>query len=85
MSWAQRLKRVLNIDISECERCQKRHVTIIAGIIDTIVIQKILAHLDKINPVSGQVSLLPPLRAPLKGITTMTIASNATLILARDC
>jgi hypothetical protein len=64
MSWAQRLKRVFNIDISECEKCQKHSVTIIACVIDTVIIQKILAHLDKINPVSTQATLLPPLRAP---------------------
>jgi hypothetical protein len=39
-------------------------VTIISCIINTVVIQKILAHLDKINPVSEQVTQLPPLRAP---------------------
>jgi len=64
MSWAQRLKRVFNIDITECEKCQKHNVTIIACIIDTVVIQRILAHLDKKYPTSKQVPLLPPLRAP---------------------
>jgi hypothetical protein len=64
MSWAQRLKRVFNIDITECEKCHKHNVTIIACIIDTVVIQKILAHLDKTYPLSTQVSQLPPLRAP---------------------
>jgi hypothetical protein len=39
-------------------------VTIIACITDTLVIQKILAHLDKTYSVSAQVALLPPLRAP---------------------
>jgi hypothetical protein len=36
MTWlagtAQRLKRVFNIDITECEKCQKHNVTIIACI-----------------------------------------------------
>jgi hypothetical protein len=64
MSWAQRLKRVFNIDITECEKCQKHNVTIIACIIDTVVIQKILAHLDKKYPTCKQAPLLPPLRAP---------------------
>ena len=68
MSWlagtAQRLKRVFNIDITKCEKCQKHNVTIIACIIDTVVIQRILAHLDKKYPTSKQVPLLPPLRAP---------------------
>ena len=47
MSWAQRLKRIFNIKITECEKCEKQNVTIIACIIDTLAIQKILAHLDK--------------------------------------
>jgi ribosomal protein S27E len=64
MSWAQRLKRVFNIDITECEKCQKHTVTIIACIIDSHVIQKILKHLDKKYPTFSQTTLLPPLRAP---------------------
>ena len=63
MSWAQRLKRVFNIDITQCERCTKRNVKIIACITDPIVIKKILDHLDKIaSPITAP--LLPPLRAP---------------------
>lgn len=65
MTWAQRLKRVFNIDITECEKCQKHTVTIIACIIDSVVIRKILAHLDKKYPNSTPAAtLLPPLRAP---------------------
>jgi ribosomal protein S27E len=63
MSWAQRLKRVFNIDITECEKCQQYNVSIIACIIDVHVIQKILANLEKKYPTSKQVPLLPPLRA----------------------
>ena len=47
MSWAQRLKRVFNIDITECERCEKHNVRIVACITAPMVIQKILSHLDK--------------------------------------
>jgi hypothetical protein len=64
MTWAQRLKRVFNIDISECEKCDKHNVSIIACIIDSHVIHKILAHLEKKFPTSKQTTLLPPLRAP---------------------
>ncbi len=69
MSWlagtAQRLRRVFNIDITECEKCQKHNVSIIACIIDIQVIKKILAHLDKKYPNSiPAATLLPPLRAP---------------------
>lgn len=63
-SWVQRLKRVFNIDIIECEICQKHNVTIISCIIDLLVIKKILAHLDKTYPASSKASLLPPLIAP---------------------
>lgn len=63
MSWAQRLKRVFNIDITECEECQQHNVSVIACIIDSHVIQKILKHLDKKYPTSTT-TLLPPLRAP---------------------
>jgi hypothetical protein len=63
MSWAQRLKRVFNIDITECEKCEKHNVSIIACIIDIHVVQKILAHLDKKYSTSTT-TLLPPLRAP---------------------
>ncbi len=56
--------QVFNIDITEYEKCQKHNVTIIACIIDTVVIQKILAHLDNKYPISSQTTLLSPLRAP---------------------
>jgi hypothetical protein len=65
MSWAQRFKRVFNIDITECEQYQKHNVTIIACIIDAVVIQKILALFDKKHPPSAQIkTILPPMRAP---------------------
>ncbi len=68
MSWAQRLKRVFNIDITQCESCTKHNVKIIACISDPIVIKKILEHLDKISsPITAPMpSLIPPLRAPPK-------------------
>jgi uncharacterized protein YlxP (DUF503 family) len=64
MTWAQRLKQGFNIDITECEKCEKHNVSIIACTADIHVIQKILAHLDKKYPTSTQTTLLPPLRAP---------------------
>ena len=40
MSWlagtAQRLRRVFNIDITECEKCEKHNVSVIACIIDRL-------------------------------------------------
>ena len=44
MTWAQRLKRVISIDIEKCEKCGGP-VRIIASIEDPDVIQKILKHL----------------------------------------
>ena len=44
MTWAQRLKRVVNIDIEVCSRCGGS-ARVIACIEDQDVIDKILAHL----------------------------------------
>jgi len=46
MIWAQRLKRVFNIDIETCRECGGA-VQIIACIEDPVVIEKILAHLKE--------------------------------------
>ena len=62
MTWAQRLKRVFNIDIETCVECGGV-VKVIACIEDPVVIKKILAHLkEKAAPVSA--GLLPESRAP---------------------
>ncbi len=62
MTWAQRLKRVFNIDIETCAECGG-DVKIIACIEDPAVIQKILVHLDdRAGP--ADLSLLPVCRAP---------------------
>jgi hypothetical protein len=62
MTWAQRLKRVFNIDIETCSECGGA-VKIIASIEDPVVIRKILAHLDEKTPSAGT-RLLPQCRAP---------------------
>jgi len=62
MTWAQRLKRVFNIDIESCDKCGG-DVRIIASIEDPGVIQKILAHLDNIATTVAT-GLLPQSRAP---------------------
>jgi hypothetical protein len=46
MTWAQRLKRVFNIDIEACSNCGG-DVRIIASIEDPAVIKQILAHLER--------------------------------------
>jgi hypothetical protein len=45
MTWAQRLKRVFNIDTETCEQCGGAG-KVIASIEDPSVIQKILSHLN---------------------------------------
>ena len=62
MSWAQRLKRVFNIDIETCSVCGGV-MRIIACIEDAVVIEKILAHLDA-KAAAAQAARPPPSRAP---------------------
>jgi hypothetical protein len=45
MTWAQRLKRVVKIDIETCEQCDGV-VKVIASIEDPVVIKQILDHLE---------------------------------------
>jgi hypothetical protein len=46
MTWAQRLKRVFNIDVETCSRCGGA-VKVITCIEDQQVIDKILSHLKE--------------------------------------
>ena len=62
MTWAQRLKRVFNIDIASCRDCGGA-LKVIACIEDPAIIRKILLHLDRNTP-SQQVSMFPQSRAP---------------------
>jgi ribosomal protein S27E len=62
MTWAQRLKRVFDIDIETCRECGG-DVKIIACIEDPEVIRKILACLDDHASLAATV-LLPQCRAP---------------------
>ena len=61
MTWGKRLKRIFNIDIEICEKCQG-HVKIIACIEVPVVIDKILAHLK--NKEEKVVNKIHPVRAP---------------------
>ena len=62
MTWAQRLKRVFNVDVETCRACGGA-VKVIACIEDPVVIEKILTHLnEKALPI--QAPLLPESRAP---------------------
>lgn len=62
MTWAQRLKRVFNIDIETCEKCQGP-VRIISCVEDPAVIRQILEHLRNRGSAQTQ-ARLPPGRAP---------------------
>lgn len=65
MTWAQRLKRVFNIDIEICTECGGP-VKVIACIEDPVVIKKILDHL-KDRATAREPSRLPESRAPPAG------------------
>jgi hypothetical protein len=62
MTWAQRLKRVFNIDIETCSACGGA-VKVIACIEDPVIIKKILRHLEEKSPTRAAL-LLPDSRAP---------------------
>lgn len=63
MTWAQRLKRVFNIDVETCVQCGGS-VKVIACIEDQPVIDKILAHLEKKGCLPSLPNVLPESRAP---------------------
>jgi hypothetical protein len=79
MTWAQRLKRVFNIDVETCRACGgavkvaalahpcargiRASMHIIACIEDPVVIEKILTHLNE-KALPIQAPLLPESRAP---------------------
>jgi hypothetical protein len=65
MTWAQRLKRVFNIDIEICRECVGA-IKAIACIEDPVIIRKILTHMDKKATLNGPV-VLPQPRAPPHG------------------
>ena len=64
MTWAQRLKRVFNIDVEICNQCGG-NVKVIACIEDPDVIQKILTHLD-CKESEEKLAVIPESRAPPK-------------------
>jgi hypothetical protein len=66
MTWAQRLKRVFNIDIETCNECGGV-MKIIACIEDPAVIKKILEHLKQ-NEEVNEPNALPESRAPPAGL-----------------
>jgi hypothetical protein len=68
MTWAQRLKRVFNIDIETCGECGGA-MKVIACIEDPVVIKKILDHLKQ-KAETNDPNPLPESRAPPPGLQT---------------
>jgi len=62
MTWAQRLKRVFNIDVSTCSHCGGA-LRIVASIEEPTAIRAILAHFEKYGTVEKERDRLAP-RAP---------------------
>ncbi len=62
MTWAQRLKRVFNIDVETCRVCGGA-AKVIACIEDPAVIRKILNHLEEKSPMDSGLQIPNP-RAP---------------------
>ncbi|NNJ97321.1 MAG: IS91 family transposase, partial [Gammaproteobacteria bacterium] len=65
MSWAQRLKRVFDIEIETCSVCGGS-MKVIAAIEDPVVIKKILTHLRG-KGLYPEAAGLPQSRAPPQG------------------
>ena len=65
MTWAQRLKRVFNIDIETCNSCGG-HVKIIVCIEDPVVVEKILTHIGR-KAACEVARCLPHSRVPPRG------------------
>jgi hypothetical protein len=62
MTWAQRLRRVLNIDVETCRACGGA-LRVIACIENAAVVKKILDHLNEKGAFTAA-GLLPESRAP---------------------
>jgi len=67
MSWAQRLKRVFNIDVKTCRVCGGA-AKVIACIEDPAVISKILNHLQEQSPLDSAVQIANPRAPPQVGL-----------------
>ena len=67
MAWAQRLKRVFNIDIETCEKCQGS-VRIIACVEDPVAIKQIVDHLASRGTIAEQATRPPGRASPQLGL-----------------
>ena len=75
MSWAERLKRVFNIDITTCQHCQG-HVRIISCIKDKNIIDKILSHINKKPGNQEELLKTLPIRGPPE-LVALIISNNS--------
>ncbi len=72
MSWAQRLSRVFDIDVTTCPQCSGK-VKVIASIEDPKVIKKILNHLRE---TSTAPTPWPPRGPPVTTMDTDPFTQN---------
>jgi hypothetical protein len=70
MSWAQRLKRVLRLDLESCERCGGK-LRVIASIEDPVVIGRMLDHRKQRPPRQCRGGLPHPARGPPQGVLAL--------------
>ncbi len=75
MSWAMRLKRVFNIDVTVCRHCQG-FVRIIACIEEQPVINKILAHINQHQNSQVLFNASSGIRAPPSKIVNQMAMNN---------
>jgi hypothetical protein len=59
LAWAQRLKRVFNIDVSVCPLCGGT-MSVIADIIDPDITKKILEHIEPQPPPLNPATAIQP-------------------------
>lgn len=75
MTWAQRLKRVFQIDIETCAHCGGA-VSVIASIEEPSVINKILAHLASGDSADGDASGARGPHAEIRGPPQLSVGAN---------
>ena len=59
ITWAQRLKRVFNVDVETCRACGGT-AKVIACIEDPVIIKKILKHLQEQSPLGSGIRIAKP-------------------------
>ena len=67
LNWATRLKRVFNIDITQCPHCGE-HLRVIAEITQPDLIHAILKHRTERHP-TADTARAPPVKAPVRKVS----------------